>query len=85
MRRSFVRWGLVSLSSFQRNLLRAVSAALLLACGMALGLPLHAQVPNQITRPVDITEVRALSGHVPPGLTRKILRARFRRICCWTG
>ena len=33
---------------------------------MALGLPLHAQVPDQITRPVDITEVRTLSGHVPP-------------------
>ena len=55
MGHSFVRRGFVSSFSFQGNLFRAVGVSLLLAFGMALGLPLHAQIPNQITRPIDIT------------------------------
>ena len=66
MGHSFVRCGFVSSFALQGNLFRAVGASLLLAFGMALGLPLHAQISNQITRPIDITEARALSGHVPP-------------------
>ena len=81
---SFVRCGFISLFSVQGNLFRAVGASLLLAFGMALGSPLHAQIPNQITRPIDITEARAISGHVPPWANSQNLVARFRRICCWT-
>jgi subtilase family serine protease len=66
MRHSFVRGGLASVFSFnQWHRLRAFAAVVVVACGMAVALPLHAQTPNRVTRPVDITEVRSLRDHVP--------------------